>query len=282
MFARSLRLPMRGFCHHQLHIRRLTPHVRALCIVAMQRSPLLAPPPALSSLRRRERVALFLDFDGTLVDLAPTPDSIEVPAELGAMLERLSKALEGRLAIVSGRSTADLKSYLGELDVARAGSHGAECILSDGTALSTNPPKPPRALRDKLMQLSDQIPALEVEEKSFGFGLHYRAQPDLEDQIIAYGVEFAQSYGLKAKRGKFVFELTTASSDKGDAVGRFLATDVFAGAFPIFVGDDLTDEDGFRASKASGGFGIAVGEREPAGASYHLATTQAVLEWLQE
>lgn len=264
-----------------MHIRRLTSDACALCIVAMQRTPLLVRPPALASLRQRECVALFLDFDGTLVDLAPTPDSIRVPDSLSRLLVELSDALQGRLALVSGRSTSDLESHLGKLGVARAGSHGAECILADGTALSVNPPKPPLGLFNDLARLSDQIPALEVEEKSFGFGLHYRARPDLEEQIIAHGSEFARRYGLKTKRGKFVFEMTTASSDKGDAVVRFLETQQFAGAFPIFIGDDLTDEDGFRASKASGGFGIAVGEREASDASYHLASTQAVLEWLQ-
>lgn len=251
----------------------------------MQRNSLssskLAPPPSLSSLMGDGNLALFLDFDGTLVDIAPAPDAIVVPGDLKERLLALHDVLEGRLALVSGRSLADLERHLGSLPIARAGSHGAECILGDGQLIAEPPPPVPDALKTELVGLAQDHPGLEIEHKSFGVGLHFRAAPDLEGTIAEQARSFAENYGMSIKQGKCVVELMTASADKGGAVRSFMATGQFADAMPVFVGDDVTDEDGFIACTNFEGYGIAVGERPSQNARYHLASTEAVRTWMR-
>lgn len=240
----------------------------------------LAPPPMLSTLTRERSVALFLDFDGTLVDIAQGPDAIMVPEGLRDNLLQLDAALEGRLALVSGRSLADLERHIGSVPIARAGSHGAECVLGDGSVIGEPPAPVPEALKAELAELQEKHSGLEIEHKSFGIGMHYRAAPDLEGTIVEMGRCLASSYGMSIKQGKCVVELMTAETDKGRAVRSFMGIEQFAGAMPVFVGDDITDEDGFAASEEFDGFGIAVGEREPKLARYHLASTDAVRSWM--
>ena len=226
-------------------------------------------------------VALFLDFDGTLVDIAQGPDAIVVPPGLRADLIDLNLALDGRLALVSGRSLADLECHLGSVPIARAGSHGAECVLGDGRMIGEPPAPVPEALKAELAALEDRHTGLEIEHKSFGIGMHYRAAPDLEGTIVEQGRCLASSYGMAIKQGKCVVELMTARTDKGRAVRSFMGIKRFADAMPVFIGDDITDEDGFAASEDFGGFGIAVGERQSKHARYHLASTDAVLSWMR-
>lgn len=245
-----------------------------------QAQPLGAPPP-LAELTSEASIALFLDFDGTLVDIASGPDAIVVDPDLPALLLDLHDALEGRLALVSGRSIADLERHLGSLPIARAGSHGAECILGNGQAIAEPPPPVPDALKDELAQLGARHAGLKIEEKSFGIGLHFRSNPELAGTIKEQGRCLAESYGMSMKTGKCVVELMTTEADKGAAVRRFMAVQQFRSSRPLFLGDDVTDEDGFTACNRMGGLGIAVGERASQNAQYHLGSTTAVHDWLK-
>jgi trehalose 6-phosphate phosphatase len=224
--------------------------------------------------------ALFLDFDGTLVELAEAPDLIHVPASLHDLLARLAERLEGRLAIVSGRSIADLERHLGALRIAVSGSHGLELRLPDGRRSGGAPPEGLAQARHEIECFAATIPGLLVEEKPAGIALHYRRVPAEEGRVAAFLADLAERTGLIVQSGKMVAELRPHGTDKGDALRRLMAEPVFAGARPLFVGDDLTDEDAFAAAAALGGAGVLVGAPRPTAARWRLADVAAVARWL--
>ena len=240
----------------------------------------LPAPPALGALIEGGPLALFLDFDGTLVELAAGPDDIAVPQGLVEALDRLSARLGGRLALVSGRAIVDLEKHLGPLALARAGSHGADCRLADGTVLGA---APTGLTRDALAELAAfaEAEGFMREDKPHGGALHYRHDPSLEAKGLAFAETFAARQGLTVKRGKCVIEFVASGADKGGAVAALMAEPPFAGALPVFVGDDVTDEDGFRAAGQLGGFGVLVGDREGSQARYGLDRPADVYRWLE-
>lgn len=239
----------------------------------------LPSPPPFEDLLAQAPLALFLDFDGTLVDLAQTPSAIVVPARFAKGLAGLSARLSGRLALVSGRSIEDLERHCGPLAVECAGSHGAERRRSDGRALGL----PPEPLPERVLGQVDRFArenAVAYEAKPHGAALHSRTVPDMEERCALFMAELAAAHGLVLKRGKRVAELVRPGADKGAAVREFMAAEPFIGAVPVFLGDDVTDEDGFAAAGDLGGFGIAVGSRPTQAARYGLADPAAVQQWL--
>lgn len=242
-------------------------------------SPILPTPPALSDLLDEQPTALLLDFDGTLIDLAPTPDEIVVPHSLAARLAALSARIDERLALVSGRDIGNLEAHLGNLRIACAGSHGAEVRAATGEHFSpAGMPLPPEII----VTVSDwaKRTGAGFEIKHHGAALHSRSRPELEPACALFLDGLAGSHGLVVKRGKFVAELVQAGADKGTAVHILMNTLPFAGARPVFLGDDETDEDGFAAAHGLGGLAIAVGPRPTAQADYALADPAAVHHWL--
>jgi trehalose 6-phosphate phosphatase len=245
----------------------------------MQNATDLPPPPPLSALRAQGSVALFLDFDGTLVDIAATPDSIAVPEQLTPRLSTLAEALDGALALVSGRAIVDLQRHCGELTIARAGSHGIDRRHADGRALGRQPEPMSPTVHDLLRSFAAEF-GFRLEPKPHGGALHYRDNPQVETAGLEFARNLAAEHGLVVKTGKFVIELVHPGADKGEAVRAFMAEPPFAGRVPVFVGDDVTDEDGMRAAEELGGFGIVVGDRGPTAARYRLAHPTAVHDWL--
>ncbi len=239
----------------------------------------LPPPPSLSALCAEGPVAVFLDFDGTLVDIAPTPDSIDVPATLAASLRDLSQRLEGRFALISGRAISDIESHTGALAIARAGSHGADRLLADGSPLSVAPSPLPEDIRKQIARFAE-TEGFALEKKPHGAALHYRADPSLEERGLAFADGLARAHGLAIKRGKCVIEFVQPGADKGSAVRAYMSHVAFMGAFPLFIGDDVTDEDGFAAVDEFGGAGILVGDRQPTLAHWRLEGPEQVHEWL--
>jgi trehalose 6-phosphate phosphatase len=224
--------------------------------------------------------ALFLDFDGTLVELADAPDAIHVPGELEPLLERLSRRLEGRLAIVSGRAIADLDNHFRVTGLALAGSHGLELRLADGGGRSAASPDGLDEARRAVAAFAAAVPGLLVEEKPAGIALHYRRAPDEEESVRSFIAALAVRFGLAVQHGKMVAELRPAGPGKGDALRTLMAEPSFAGARPVFVGDDLTDEDAFAAAAGMVGAGILVGPPRPTRALWRLADVGAVAAWL--
>ena len=240
----------------------------------------LAEPPPLASLLARGPVALFLDFDGTLVELAPGPDAIEPLPDLNDRLARLAHQLEGRCAVVSGRAIADIEKHLGQLPIAAAGSHGSDIRSADGKALGAGPQGLPEAIETRLRAFAADH-ELDYEHKPHGGALHYRRNPDHGAQAHAFAEMLADEHGWAAQGGKFVVELVASGANKGGAVDAFMAVAPFAGAYPLFIGDDLTDEAGFAACERMGGAGVLVGNRSETGAGFALADVAAVHQWLE-
>ena len=236
--------------------------------------PELSPPPTLAP-----DAALFLDFDGTLVELAATPDGIHVPDTLPPLLARLSERLHGRIAVVSGRGARDVAGHLGNPHLVVAGSHGLETRWPDGRIDA-----PPAPATDALVAAMDTFattrPGVLVERKPFGAALHWRQAAEHGAEAERLAASLAQEHGLKLQPGKMVAELRPAGTDKGGAVRALMARPEMAGATPIFLGDDVTDEAGFRVAAELGGAGVLVGEPRATEARYRLPDVAAVHAWL--
>lgn len=223
--------------------------------------------------------SLFLDFDGTLVAIASTPDAVEVAPRLNALLDRLDDMLQGRLVLLSGRSLAQLDALLGAAMRRAGGSHGLERrpVLSTGPM---PPPAWPDWLAAELAGLTERFPDVLIEEKSFGLALHYRRDPTAEEPCRALAERIASAAAMAVQPGKKVFEVRPTGHDKGTALRSFMDESGFRGHPPLMIGDDLTDEPAFAAAAELGGSGVLVGAFRPTAARYRLSDDAAVLEWL--
>jgi len=224
-------------------------------------------------------VALFLDFDGTLVDLADQPELVHVPPTLVPLLTTLQQRLDGALAIITGRRIVDLDAFLSPLTLPAAGEHGARRRNAQGLLFAAAAPDLNTVI-DRLLPLAERYPALRLERKETGVSLHYRNAPELEDlcrDTITDAIH--DQPGLALLHGKCVFEAKPAGVSKGRALEAFMQEAPFAGRQPVFLGDDVTDEAGFEVAQRLHGFGIKVGVG-PSQALHRCTGPAAVLEWL--
>jgi trehalose 6-phosphate phosphatase len=204
--------------------------------------------------------ALFLDFDGTMVDIAPQPQAVHVPQPFLVVLRDLHHCLKGAVAVISGRPLTQIDAFLHPLRLPVAGVHGAERRSDDGQVhlLDTHPLDHVEAVA---ISLAARNPGLLVENKRGSVALHYRQRPELEDLCLrAMQQAVEESPGLTLQRGKMVAEAKPGGASKGRAIEDFLAEPPFAGRTPVFIGDDVTDEAGFSTVQRLGGTGIKVGE----------------------
>jgi trehalose 6-phosphate phosphatase len=225
--------------------------------------------------------ALFLDFDGTLVALADTPEAIEVPPALVLLLRELHALLGGALAVVSGRQIDALDRFLAPLRLPAAGEHGLQRRDADGRMQEQRPPDLTAVLA-AANQLAARHTGLLVERKHAAVALHYRRAPELEAvcrETMAHMVAAQPQFELL--HGKCVFEVKPAGINKGTAIDAFLREPPFAGRVPVFAGDDTTDESGFAVVQPRGGVAIKVGSG-PSLAMHRLASPQAVDDWLAQ
>ena len=228
--------------------------------------------------------SLFLDLDGTLVDLIDRPDNVTTDIELRELLIAVQARLDGRLAVVSGRSLAQLDTILGTAvaaHLALVASHGTEFRL-DGRVDA--PPRPTAldSVARELRAFADRHDGVLLEEKSYGVGLHFRMAPEQGDAALALAATLGRRHGLFVQLGSAMVELRLAGHDKGDAVRQLMRQSPFADGRPVFLGDDITDEAGFAQASAMGGYGVLVGAPRPSAARFHLAAPAAVRIWLKE
>lgn len=226
--------------------------------------------------------SLFLDFDGTLVNFAKTPEEVRLERALIPILLRLHKLLGGRLAILSGRSLANVRDHLSPLNLAVAGSHGLERAHATASVTRETPPARLNMAVEFLRKFAADRPGVMIEEKPMSVALHYRAAPAAEAECVVAVQNAATTTGLVIQPGNMVLELKPACGDKGTALEQFMMEAPFTGSRPIFIGDDLTDEHGFLAARRFGGAGVIVGSRSETVASYALADVAAVHQWLQQ
>ena len=227
------------------------------------------------------RTALFLDFDGTLVDIAPRPEEVIVSPVVITTLQKLHAQLEGALAIVSGRELAGIDSFLSPLILPAAGAHGGQLRQADGSMTVIDPPDLFLVSR-AASRLTVMHPNLLLENKTGSVALHYRQAPELETLCLETLTNaVCRSPGTELLRGKFVFEVKAAGVSKGGAITAFMARQPFAGRVPLFAGDDLTDEDGFAAVQQLGGHGLKVGDG-PTQARNRCASPAEIRTWLAQ
>jgi trehalose 6-phosphate phosphatase len=225
------------------------------------------------------QTALFLDFDGTLADLAPEPDAVQLVSGVIPALARLSAQLGGALAIVSGRRLADLDGFLAPLRLPLATEHGAQRRDMLGRVVSLAEPDL-RELTHRVTDLAAHHDGLRVEIKQAAVALHYRHAPELESLCQQVMQEAAdRTPGVELLHGKYVFEVKPSNVSKGSAIKAFMAEAPFAGRLPLFAGDDTTDEAGFAAVQLLGGEGIKVGEGATQ-ARHRCASPEALHQWL--
>lgn len=239
----------------------------------------MADPPPLTT-----DCALFLDIDGTLIDIADHPLDVVVPPGLLSTLRDLRTRLGGALALVSGRSLAQIDLLLGETPFDLAGSHGLEWRDGSGrdqVVADRNPTL--EKVANQIIAASSALHGLYVEHKAYSIALHYRTNLELAEQAWALARAGAESLGadFTLLGGKAVVEIVPARALKGMAIERFLAAPPYAGRLPVFAGDDLTDESGFAQVKLGGGITIHVGpEAQETLAQFSLPSTAALRAWL--
>ncbi|RZU99680.1 trehalose 6-phosphatase [Spiribacter vilamensis] len=242
-----------------------------------------APPITATLPEPRADWALFLDFDGTLVEIAERPDQVVVPARLRPLLGALTEALGGAVAIISGRHLDGLDALLGSTRPALAGLHGLERRSRDGRIH-----RPPDhgdqldGLRKAMHAFARQHPGAIVEDKGSALALHYRSDPALEHAARALIEHHCESLGdaFRLQSGKQVLEVGPAGHDKGTVIEAFMTEAPFQGRTPVCLGDDVTDEDAFAAINRLGGHAIRVGTDRPTAAGYELASVNEAYQWL--
>ena len=226
--------------------------------------------------------SLFLDFDGTLVEFAATPDGVQPDPALRALLERLQQRLDGAIAIITGRRIASIDSLLAPLQLAAAGLQGIERRTADGR--SERPATPAAWLepvRERLAAHVDAHPGLLLEDKEFSLALHYRSAPQHAAATRALLQSMQTSFPADARllEGNSVFELRPGTHDKGTALDWFMTEPPFAGRRPIYLGDDDADLPAMQAAQRRGGMAIAVGPR--LATAHRLQDPRAVRGWLE-
>jgi len=224
--------------------------------------------------------ALFLDIDGTLLDIAPRPEDVKVPRTLPPTLAKIAERLGGALALASGRTLAEIDWLMAPLRPTCLAEHGAVLRYPSGaTAIANADRAVPARWGIELGAAVRSWPGVLVEKKAYGLAIHFRLAPEREDDVRELVAAVAQDpANFEVLPARMAFEIRHRGLTKAAAVESFMPHPPFAGRTPVFVGDDVTDEDGFRAAKARGGLGLNVKEAfdgEPAKVRRWLETFAA-------
>jgi trehalose 6-phosphate phosphatase len=238
-----------------------------------------------ASFIRDEQLALFLDVDGTLLEIAATPDLVRVPSSLRNTLQITFERAQGAFALLSGRSLDDLDKLFFPSVFPAAGKHGLEVRLSGGRVV--RPEIDPSILdraRGWLRMLQKENRGLLLEDKGISLAMHCRLAPKLAPEVEMVMNEMSEELGgaFIVRPGKCVFELMPRGFDERTAIQLFMKQPEFAGRTPVFVGDDPTDEVGFQAVNEMRGHTVRVGKLEETAARYRFSNVSTVVAWLRD
>jgi trehalose 6-phosphate phosphatase len=231
-----------------------------------------------------QNAALFLDVDGTLLDLAERPDAVLVPEGLVRTLARAVRKLQGALALVSGRTIDEIDRLFAPLRLRASGVHGAQIRVEPGEPIRIAPAASelPSSFRTALSLALRRFSGILIENKGFSIAVHYRLNPKIASNlrdVLGRLIAAEPWQGLEIEEAHYAFELKRPTFDKGRAIAQFLTREPFRGRMPIFIGDDTTDESGFATVTACGGRAYSVGRPRP-GAIGFFQTPQSVRDWL--
>ncbi len=234
---------------------------------------------------RDEPLALFLDVDGTLLEIAATPDRVRVPASLRNTLQISFEREHGALALLSGRSLDELDELFSPCIFPASGKHGLEVRLPSGKVIR---PEMDSSVLDRarrwLGMLQKDNRGLLLEDKGVALAMHYRLAPRLASEVEVVMNEMVVDLGedFIVRPGKYVYELMPRGFDERSAIQMLMKEREFAGRTPVFVGDDPTDEVGFQAVNDMGGHSIRVGNLEKTAARYRFSSVSTVVAWLRD
>src|ERR1700675_2646371 len=249
---------------------------------AVEASPETVPVPR-SLVPHLHECAVLLDIDGTLLDLAPTPREVWVPPGLARTLNRLLVRTDGALALVSGRSLNDIDLIFAPEQFPAVGGHGAEMrIRGDSETVATHAPPMDKELKRRLAVIAKLSPGILLEDKGYSLALHYRLAPHAEKAIYeAVSLIRADlpNAPIEVLPGKCVCEIKHSGFDKASGVRELMAHEPFKGRYPIFIGDDVTDESVFAIMPDLGGLAYSVGRRAR-GVAGHFDEPGDVRQWL--
>jgi trehalose 6-phosphate phosphatase len=221
--------------------------------------------------------ALFLDVDGTLIEIAEAPDLVTVPQDLPVILARLRRQLGGAIAIVSGRAIKDIDRLLSPFVAPSAGEHGAAIRMPDGSMQEVPcEVAVPQDWKATLERETKKWPGVMLEEKAHGVTIHYRGAPMRSDDVwaLARSLVSETNTWFRLLPARMAVEIGIKSTNKGNAVEALMAREPFQSRKPIYVGDDFTDEAGISAAARLGGQGLRVGE-------FFAGDPAAVRAWLR-
>ena len=230
------------------------------------------------------QVAILLDVDGTLLDIALTPHDVRVPSTLRRTLEKLQERTDGALALVSGRSLSDIDLIFAPLKLSAVGGHGAEIRVSPKSKSNgTKSRFLDKKTRSRLIEVAEFDEGIIMEDKGYSVALHYRLAPDkkraIEDAVAAICGELPEG-AVEVLPGKAVIEIKKSGFNKGTTLRDLMAHAPFAGRKPIFVGDDVTDEAAFAVVPEFDGMAISVGRMVP-GVAQRFEAPSDVRRWLE-
>lgn len=228
--------------------------------------------------------ALFLDVDGTLLEIAETPQGVHVPASLKQLLDEVRWRLDGALALVSGRSLANLDQLFSPLRFIASGVHGCERRTAEGLVLRPEVDAATLArVRGRLTEFVRGHDGLLLEDKHYAVAMHFRRAPEMQDEVYRIMNEALVQLGptFAFQEGKSVLELRPNAWTKGSSIAAFMKEAPFAGRTPVFIGDDVTDEDAFAVVNEMSGVSIRVGNPSATLARHRLGGVSEVLRWLQ-
>ncbi len=232
---------------------------------------------------RPRQIGLFLDVDGTLLDLAPRPEAVEVPTGLCETLAAAERRLDGALALVSGRPIEHLDRLFAPLRLRASGIHGAQIRdMADGASIWLTQARLPDGAWLDLRRLLEAFPGTLAENKGISFAVHYRNSAAAEEELVVALRDFIAAFAeldLELIAGHRVFEIRLPGFDKGKAIVRFMAGEPFSGRRPVFIADDRMDRAGFDTALALGGLAFSVGAPLP-GLSGWFPGPEAVRAWL--